>query len=72
VNKGNYGREECVVTVGGKLDSRICNISLDANALDRDGSERDVLVDRLALREANEINFVIAGSVCRAGSLKVG
>jgi hypothetical protein len=48
----------------GVLDPRICNITLDANAVDRDGGPRDVLVDRLlGLRQAGEINFVVPGSV---------
>ena len=48
----------------GKLDPRICNIHLDANALDRDGTERDLSVERvLALRKADEIKFVVPGSV---------
>lgn len=46
------------------LDPRICNIHLDANALDRTGGARDALVERvLALRESEEINFVVPESV---------
>ncbi len=53
----------------GTLDPRICNIHLDANALDRDGSAHDTFVDRvLALREADEINFIVSGSVRREAS----
>jgi hypothetical protein len=48
----------------GVLDPRICNIHLDANAVDRDGGPRDSLVDRmLGLRQAGKINFVVPGSV---------
>lgn len=48
----------------GVLDPRICNIHLDANAVDRDGGPRDGLVDRLlGLRQAGLINFVVPGSV---------
>ena len=46
------------------LDPRIGNIHLDANALDRDGSTRDKLVNRLLeLQEAEEIKITIPGSV---------
>ncbi len=46
------------------LDPRICNITLDANAVDRDGGLHDGFVDRLLnLRQAGKINFVIPGSV---------
>ncbi len=42
------------------LDPRICNIHLDANALDRNGTARDVLVDRvIALREARAAPYLI-------------
>ena len=48
----------------GVLDPRICNIHLDANAVDRDGGPRDGLVDRLlGLRQTGKINFVVPGSV---------
>ncbi|MCP4080627.1 MAG: hypothetical protein GY743_10295 [Planctomycetaceae bacterium] len=48
----------------GTLDPRICNIHLDANALDRDDSARCVFVVRvLALRDADEICFTIPKSV---------
>ena len=48
----------------GVLDPRICNIHLDANAVDRDGSSRNGLVDRLLrLRQTGKINFVVPGSV---------
>lgn len=50
----------------GTLDPRICNILFDANALDRDGSARDAMVQRLlALRQTGKINIVIPGSVRR-------
>jgi len=46
------------------LDPRICNISIDANALDRDGTDRDTLVDRLlALYEAGTINLILPKGV---------
>jgi hypothetical protein len=46
------------------LDPRLGNIFLDANALDRDGSTRDKLVDRLEeLQETEEISISIPGSV---------
>jgi hypothetical protein len=48
----------------GVLDPRICNIHLDANAVDRVGDTRDSLVDRLLrLRQEGKINFVVPGSV---------
>lgn len=48
----------------GALDPRICNITLDANAVDRDGGPRDGLVDRLlGLRQTGKIKFVVPGSV---------
>ena len=50
----------------GVLDPRICNTMLDANAIDRDGGPRDVLVARLlALDETGEITIVMPGSVRR-------
>lgn len=46
------------------LDPRICSASIDANALDRDGGSRDVLVDRLlALYEAGKINLILPKGV---------
>ena len=46
------------------LDPRRCNISLDANALDRHDADRSRLVDRLLqLRHDGHLNFVIPGSV---------
>ena len=46
------------------LDPRICNVSIDANALDRDGGSRDALVDRLlALYEAGTINLILPKGV---------
>jgi hypothetical protein len=42
------------------LDPRICPVAIDANALDRDGSARDNLVDRLlALSSAVTINLIV-------------
>lgn len=42
------------------LDPRICNVAIDANALDRDGSDHDALVDRvLALSAAGGINLIV-------------
>jgi hypothetical protein len=47
-----------------QLDPRKCNIALDANALDRDGTARDALVDRMtALIATRELNIVMAGGV---------
>lgn len=46
------------------LDPRICNVSIDANALDRDGSPRDALVERLlALYEAGTVNLIVPKGV---------
>ena len=46
------------------LDPRICNVSIDANALDRDGASRDALVDRLlALYESGTINLILPKGV---------
>jgi hypothetical protein len=46
------------------LDPRICNIGVDANALDRDGSPRDVQVDLFqALASAGGLIVVVAGGV---------
>ena len=48
----------------GRLDPRICNIHIDANTLDRDGSGRDALLDRfMALRDAGKIIIVVPDSV---------
>ncbi len=42
------------------LDPRICNVAIDANALNRDGSDHDKLVDRLlALRDAGTIRLLL-------------
>ena len=44
----------------GVLDPRICPVAIDANALDRDGSARDDLVDRLlGLSSAGTINLIV-------------
>ena len=49
-----------------RLDPRICNVAIDANALDRDGSDRDALVDRLlALSSAGTINLILPKGVRR-------
>ena len=46
------------------LDPRICNIALDANALDSDGTERDQLVTRFReLSDTAKVNVVLAGGV---------
>lgn len=46
------------------LDPRICNISVDANALDHDGSPKDALVDQFdALVTKEVLNVVVAGGV---------
>src|SRR5262249_2679545 len=46
------------------LDPRICNIGLDANALDRDGTDRDRLVERFRkLSDARTVKVVVAGGV---------
>ncbi len=46
------------------LDPRRCNIALDANALDRNGSDRNALVDRFSkLLTERTINVVLAGGV---------
>jgi predicted nucleic acid-binding protein len=48
------------------LDPRRVNVTLDANALDKDGTERDALVERaLQLRQAGKIRFVIPAGVRR-------
>src|SRR5260221_4190853 len=45
------------------LDPRICNIGLDANALDLDGSARDGLVERFReLSSAGTLGAVVAGA----------
>ena len=46
------------------LDPRKCNIAIDANALDRDGTNRDCLVDRFnKLSSEGQIRVVLAGGV---------
>jgi hypothetical protein len=46
------------------LDPRRCNICFDANALDRDGTANDQLIDLfLGLASAGDINVVVAGGV---------
>jgi hypothetical protein len=46
------------------LNPRKTNIALDANALDRNGTERDALVDRFnALVESGLLTVVVAGGV---------
>jgi hypothetical protein len=46
------------------LDPKICNIGLDANALDRDGPKRDKLTDRFrALASDGTLTVVLGGGV---------
>src|SRR6185437_3915172 len=46
------------------LDPRICNVAIDANAIDRDGTDRDALVVRLlALYEAGMIKLILPTGV---------
>jgi hypothetical protein len=46
------------------LDPKICNIGLDANALDRNGTQRDQLVDRFhALASDGTLTVVLGGGV---------
>jgi hypothetical protein len=46
------------------LDPRICNIGLDTNALDRDGTDSDRLVERFRkLSAARTVKVVVAGGV---------
>jgi hypothetical protein len=46
------------------LDPKICNIGLDANALDRDGTKRDRLVDRFrTLVSDGTLTVVLGGGV---------
>jgi hypothetical protein len=46
------------------LDPRKCPVAIDANALDRGGSNRDALVDRLlALYNAGTINLILPKGV---------
>ena len=53
----------------GTLDPRICNIHLDANAVDRDGGLRDAMVERFGrLRATGDITWAIWGSVRREAS----
>jgi len=48
------------------LDARRVNVTIDANALDKDGTARDAVVDRaLRLRQAGKIRFVIPAGVRR-------
>ena len=48
------------------LDPRRVNVTIDANALDKDGTTRDAMVDRmLQLRQAGKFNFVIPAGVRR-------
>ncbi len=54
------------LTTNGKLHPKRCGIALDAMVLDRDGSARDVLVDRLlALEEEGTLHFVQPGTAYR-------
>jgi len=46
------------------LDPRKCPVAIDANALDRDGSDHDALVDRLlGLASAGAINLIVPKGV---------
>ncbi len=46
------------------LNPRICNIALDTNALDLDGSSRDAMVARFRkIMDDRELNVVIGGGV---------
>jgi hypothetical protein len=46
------------------LDPKICNIGLDANALDQDGTQRDQLTDRFrVLASDGTLRVVLAGGV---------
>ena len=46
------------------LDPRITNIGLDANTLDRNGTDRDSLIDRFCLlAESGILTVVVAGGV---------
>jgi hypothetical protein len=46
------------------LDPRICNVAIDGNVLNRDGSANDVLVDRLlGLADAGMINLIVPKGV---------
>jgi hypothetical protein len=50
----------------GKLHPRLCGVALDSMVLDRDGSARDGLVDRLqALESGNAIRFLQPGTAYR-------
>jgi hypothetical protein len=47
----------------GKLDPRRCGVALDSMVLDRDGSARDALVNRLlALEEQGSLHFLQPGT----------
>ena len=46
------------------LDPRICNVGIDANAIDRDGTDRDALVNSLlALYQAGTISLILPKGV---------
>ena len=48
------------------LDPRICNVAIDANAFNRDGSANDALVDRLIeIERAGEIILIVPDGVRR-------
>src|SRR5262249_22128644 len=50
----------------GKLHPKRCGVALDSMVLDRDGSARDTLVDRLlALEEQGAIHFLQPGTAYR-------
>lgn len=48
------------------LDPRICNVAVDGNVFNRDGSAADTLLDRLeALERAGKINLIVPAGVRR-------
>lgn len=60
----NSGRRRVPFAGRHALDARRSNIGHDANALDRDGTAKDELVDRfITLSETGVINVVVAGGV---------
>jgi hypothetical protein len=48
------------------LDPRKCNVTIDNNALDRDGTARDLLIERLLeLQRSRKVNIVVPQGVRR-------
>jgi hypothetical protein len=46
------------------LDPRRCNVTIDNNALDKNGTPRDALIDRLlTLRQTGEVTIVVPRGV---------